>query len=70
MHVPVCVRVIVAVRVHVHGYEGVELDTHHLTRTLPHVYHIWGRPVHLETVEAGRPVRYTCDGEDVQRRPL
>lgn len=53
-----------------HGYEGVELDTHHLTRTLPHVYHIWGRPVHLETVEAGRPVRYTYDGEDVRRRPL
>ncbi|BDG62021.1 SpoVR family protein [Caldinitratiruptor microaerophilus] len=53
-----------------HGYEGVELDPHDLTRTLPHVYHIWGRPVHLETVEGDRPVRYTYDGHEVQRRPL
>lgn len=46
-----------------HGYEGVELDTNYLTKTLPHLYHIWGRPVHLETVEDERKVRYTCTGE-------
>ncbi|MFO7173133.1 MAG: SpoVR family protein [Bacillota bacterium] len=54
-----------------HGYEGVELDTHYLTRTLPHVHHIWGRPVHLDTVEDGRQVRYTCTGEgQVERKVL
>lgn len=53
-----------------HGYEGVELDSHYLVKTLPHVYLIWGRPVHLETVEDERPVRYTYNGHDVERRVL
>lgn len=53
-----------------HSYEGVELDTAYLKKTLPHVYRIWQRPVHLETVEEETPVLYTYDGQDVQRKPL
>lgn len=50
-----------------HAYEGVELDAHYLRKTLPQLHHIWGRPVHLETVEEGRAVVYTCTGEAVER---
>ncbi|MEW9034039.1 MAG: SpoVR family protein, partial [Planifilum fimeticola] len=33
-----------------HRYEGIELDLKYLEKTLPHVYALWGRSVHLETV--------------------
>ncbi len=52
-----------------HAYEGVELDNLYVRRTLPHVWHIWQRPVHLETVEDGQRVLYTCTSEtDVERK--
>jgi stage V sporulation protein R len=50
-----------------HCYEGMELDVHHLERTLPHVYHLWRRPVHLETVLEERRVVFSYDGERVRR---
>ena len=50
-----------------HGYEGVELDPFYVERTLPHVHHIWQRPVHLETVEDGVTVIYTCTGPETRR---
>jgi len=53
-----------------HGYDGVELDLTHLQHTLQHVHHIWGRPVHLETVRDGRPTCYTCNGDNVESRAL
>jgi stage V sporulation protein R len=53
-----------------HAYEGVELDTVYLKRTLPHVHHIWQRPIHLETYEDGRRILYTYNGQDVERRNL
>jgi stage V sporulation protein R len=53
-----------------HGYEGVELDTLYLKKTLPHIYHIWQRPVHLETVEDGQQTRYSYDGQEIQRRTV
>src|SRR5690606_11020672 len=45
-----------------HRYEGVELDRTYAEKTLPYVYRLWGRPVHLETVMDGRPTVFTCDG--------
>lgn len=51
-----------------HGYEGVELDLKYLERTIPYVYQLWGRPVHLETVLDGRPIVFTYDGKKVHRR--
>lgn len=50
-----------------HCYEGMELDVHHLERTLPHVYHLWRRPVHLETILEERRVVFSYDGERVRR---
>jgi len=53
-----------------HGFEGVELDTTYMKKTLPHVYHIWQRPVHLETVEDGQAVLYSYAGQEVERKAL
>ncbi len=37
-----------------HCYEEMELDVHYLEKTLPYVYLLWGRPVHLETLSKAR----------------
>ncbi|UTR14165.1 SpoVR family protein [Salipaludibacillus sp. LMS25] len=51
-----------------HEYEGVELDTIYLEKTLPYIYQLWGRPVHLETVLADRPIVFCCDGKKINKR--
>ena len=50
-----------------HLYEGREIDLAYAERILQYLYQIWGRPVHLETVVEGKPVRLTCEGEKVRR---
>ncbi|MBM7854321.1 stage V sporulation protein R [Desulfohalotomaculum tongense] len=51
-----------------HCYEGLELDVVHLEKTLPHVYLIWGRPVHLETKIDEKPVLFSYDGEKITKK--
>lgn len=51
-----------------HCYEGMELDPKYLTHTLQHVQYLWGRTVHLETVEGAQKVIYTCQGPDDVKR--
>ncbi len=53
-----------------HAYEGVELDMKHLERTLPSVYELWNKTVHLETVVEGKPIVFTFDGKKHHRRFL
>jgi len=53
-----------------HQYEGIELDIHYLEKTLPYVYQLWGRIVHLETVIENRPVLFSYDGKKVFRKFL
>ncbi|MBO8138273.1 MAG: SpoVR family protein [Desulfotomaculum sp.] len=53
-----------------HRYEGLELDVVHLEKTLPHVYLIWGRPVHLETKMDEKPVLFSYDGESILKKFL
>lgn len=53
-----------------HEYEGVELDVKYLEKTLPYVYRLWGRNVHLETVLENRPVLFTYDGKKPHRKFL
>lgn len=53
-----------------HMYEGVELDLKYVERTLPHVYHLWGKSVHLETVVEDKPVLFTFDGKKNNRKFL
>lgn len=50
-----------------HMYEGLELDLYHMERALAHVYRLWLRPVHLETVQDGKRVVFCCNGERVTK---
>jgi stage V sporulation protein R len=47
----------------VHVFEGQELDLNYAEKTLHHVYLLWGRPVHLETVYDGKKILLSYDGE-------
>ncbi|MBQ4901566.1 SpoVR family protein [Paenibacillus sp. Marseille-P2973] len=53
-----------------HQYEGIELDLKYLERTLPYVFRLWGRPVHLETVVEGKTALFSYDGEKHYRKIL
>ncbi len=46
-----------------HLFEGQELDVGYAEKTLQHVHMMWGRPVHLETVNEGKRILMTYDGE-------
>jgi len=54
----------------VHRYEGIELDLKYLERTLPHIYTLWGRTVHLQTVLEDKKALFSFDGKKVQRKFL
>ncbi|SFI83229.1 SpoVR family protein [Thermoflavimicrobium dichotomicum] len=54
----------------IHQFEGVELDIKYLEKTLPHVYALWGRNVHLETVIDSRKVLFSYNGKKCSRRYL
>lgn len=47
-----------------HAYEGSELDARYARKALEHVYTLWGRPVHLETIVDEERVVMHYDGED------
>ncbi|WP_100330496.1 SpoVR family protein [Bacillus xiapuensis] len=53
-----------------HWYEGVELDLKYLEKVLPHLFKLWGRPVHLESVVEGRKILFTYSGNRIQRKYL
>ncbi|MBI4319700.1 MAG: SpoVR family protein [Chloroflexi bacterium] len=46
-----------------HSFEGIELDLEYAEKTLRHVYRLWGRTVHLETVVDNSKVVMAFDGE-------
>ncbi|MFA5932790.1 MAG: SpoVR family protein [Microgenomates group bacterium] len=48
-----------------HLYEGRELDSDYIKKTLPHIFRLWGRPVHLQTTFKDRKVEYVFDGDDI-----
>ena len=45
-----------------HHYEGQEIDIDYAEKTLQAVYHLWRRPVHLETVIDERVSVLSFDG--------
>jgi len=53
-----------------HQYEGIELDIRYVEKTLPYVYQLWGKMVHLETKIEERPVLFSYDGKKVFRKFL
>lgn len=54
----------------VHRYEGIELDIRYVEKTLPYVYRLWGRPVHLETEVETKKVCFSYDGTKSHRKFL
>ncbi|ANE48513.1 stage V sporulation protein R [Paenibacillus swuensis] len=53
-----------------HQYEGVELDLKYLERTLPYVFQIWGKSIHMETVVEDKRAVFTYDGKKLHRKFL
>ncbi|MBS4193520.1 SpoVR family protein [Lederbergia citri] len=51
-----------------HGYEGIELDLKYLEKVLPYIHQLWGRSVHLESVVESRPMLFSFDGRNMQRK--
>lgn len=51
-----------------HYYEGMELDLKYVEKTLPYVYQLWGKPVHLLTSVERREVIFCYDGKRISRR--
>ncbi len=51
-----------------HQYEGIELDIRYLEKTLPYLFQLWGRMVHLETVVENRAVLFSYDGNKTFRK--
>ncbi|MBA9085057.1 stage V sporulation protein R [Fontibacillus solani] len=51
-----------------HQYEGIELDLKYLERTLPYVYQLWGKTVHLETIVEEKTAIFTYDGQKHYRK--
>ncbi|MBA3711178.1 MAG: SpoVR family protein [Pyrinomonadaceae bacterium] len=47
-----------------HQFEGAELDAGYARRVLEHVYKLWGRPVHLESIVDDEPVVMRYNGEE------
>jgi stage V sporulation protein R len=50
-----------------HVFDKRELDVYQLERALAHVFRLWRRPVHLETVLDGRQVVFSFTGQEVSR---
>jgi stage V sporulation protein R len=53
-----------------HQFEGLELDVFYAEKTLPRVYMLWGRPVHLETVLDSKKVLFSYNGEKSSKKFL
>ena len=47
-----------------HRYNGVELKVNEAQDTLVNLRFLWGRPVHLETIQDDKPVMLSFDGQD------
>lgn len=47
-----------------HAHEDAELDNHYARKTLEHLYTLWGRPVHLETINDDEPIVMHYNGTD------
>ena len=52
-----------------HAFDGKPIDADYTEKTLRAIYHLWGRPVHLETVQENLPVVFSFDGETSSQAP-
>ncbi len=45
-----------------HAFEGIELDQEYREKTMEHVYYLWDRPIHLESMVDGNKMVFSFDG--------
>ncbi len=45
-----------------HAFEGIELDEEYREKTMEHIFYLWDRPVHLESMVNGDTVFFSFDG--------
>lgn len=50
-----------------HQHEGLDIQLDWASITLMNLVAIWGRPVHMDTLLEGKPIRVSCDGTEVKR---
>ncbi|MBI4084675.1 MAG: SpoVR family protein [Candidatus Levybacteria bacterium] len=54
-----------------HAWDGLDLDASWADKTLQNVHGLWGRPVHLENMQGGDKMIFSCaDGKIVEKRVL
>ena len=53
-----------------HHHDGLDLDIRYAEETLRHLYCLWGRPVHIQTVANERPIVLSCDAKEVTKSTL
>lgn len=53
-----------------HNYDGRSLDLPYAQKVLEHLHHLWGRPVHLETIIDEKPSLLTYNGKDSKQERL
>jgi stage V sporulation protein R len=53
-----------------HRFDGIELRQDYAKDTLLNVYHIWSRPVHIQTIISDKPTLLTYDGENHRERVI
>ncbi len=53
-----------------HMHEGTDLDVFYLEKTLSHIFSLWGRPVHLETMLDNKQVLFSYNGEKGSKKFL
>lgn len=53
-----------------HSHDGRDLDLYYLEKTLPHVYRLWGRTVHMETVVDNKKLLYSYNGTKILKQSV
>lgn len=53
-----------------HSHDGRDLDVYYLEKTLPYVYRLWGRVVHLESVVDKKKMLYSFNGEKITKKGI
>ena len=53
-----------------HSHDGRDLDLYYLEKTLPQVYRLWGRTVHMETVVDNKKLLYSYNGTKILKQSV
>jgi len=50
-----------------HQHQGMDIQLDWASVTMTNLVHVWGRPVHLDTLVDGKFMRLSCDGTQLTR---